>query len=78
VAEGSLVTCLHETSERRRGGTIAAAGVFRDPARSCRRHFVEVRGLRWICTRLLMPTLWHPVGGAPTTTATRDGSVMRM
>jgi hypothetical protein len=44
--------------ERRRGKQIAAAGIYRDPVRSSRSHFVKVRGLRWICLMLLVPVPW--------------------
>ena len=43
---------------RRRGAKIAAAGIYRDPVRSSRSHFVKVNGLRWICLMLLVPIPW--------------------
>ncbi|HEV2457538.1 MAG TPA: transposase, partial [Ktedonobacterales bacterium] len=52
---GPLVVGIDETIERRRGERITAAGIYRDPVRSSRSHFVKVRGLRWICASLLVP-----------------------
>jgi hypothetical protein len=56
--EGPLVLGIDETIERRRGKRIAAAGIYRDPVRSRHRHFVTVRGLRWVCLMLLVPIPW--------------------
>jgi hypothetical protein len=56
--EGPLVLGIDETIERRRGGKIAAAGLYRDPVRSSRGYFVKVRGLRWIGVMLLVPIPW--------------------
>jgi hypothetical protein len=55
---GPLVVGIDETIERRRGRKIAAAGIYRDPVRSSRSHFVKVRGLRWMCAMLLVPIPW--------------------
>ena len=55
---GLLVVGLDETLERRRGRKISAAGIYRDPVRSSRSHFVKVRGLRWVCAMLLVPIPW--------------------
>jgi hypothetical protein len=55
---GPLVVGIDETIERRRGQKITAAGIYRDPVRSSRSHFVKVRGLRWICATLLVPIPW--------------------
>jgi hypothetical protein len=49
---------VDETLERRRGKTIAAAGIYRDPVRSSKGHFVKVRALRWVCVMLLVPIPW--------------------
>jgi hypothetical protein len=56
--QGPLVLGIDETIERRRGAKIAAAGIYRDPVRSSRSHFVKVNGLRWICLMLLVPIPW--------------------
>lgn len=58
VPTGPLVVGIDETIERRRGRKIAAAGIYRDPVRSSRSHFVKVRGLRWMCAMLLVPIPW--------------------
>jgi hypothetical protein len=41
VPEGPLVLGIDETLERRRGKKIAAKGIYRDPVRSSREHFVK-------------------------------------
>lgn len=56
--QGPLVLGIDETIERRRGAKITAAGMYRDPVRSSRSHFVKVRGLRWMCLMLLAPVPW--------------------
>jgi DDE superfamily endonuclease len=56
--EGPLVLGIDETIERRRGKKITAAGIYRDPVRSSRSHFVKVNGLRWISLMLLVPIPW--------------------
>ena len=56
--EGPLVFGLDDTIERRWGARIAARGIYRDPVRSSRSHFVKVSGLRWLCMMLLMPIPW--------------------
>ena len=58
AATGPLVVGIDETIERRRGRKISAAGIYRDPVRSSRSHFVKVRGLRWMCAMLLVPIPW--------------------
>jgi hypothetical protein len=49
VPEGPLVLGVDETLERRRGKRIAAKGIYRDPVRSSREHFVKTSGLRYGC-----------------------------
>jgi hypothetical protein len=58
VPEGPLVLGIDETLERRRGKKIAAKGIYRDPVRSSREHFVKTSGLRWVCLTLLAPIPW--------------------
>jgi hypothetical protein len=53
-----LVFGIDETIERRRGEPIAAKGIYRDPVRSSREHFVKASGLRWISLLLLTPIPW--------------------
>jgi hypothetical protein len=37
---------------------MKACGIYRDPVRSNRGHFVKVSGLRWLCI-MLAPLLWY-------------------
>jgi DDE superfamily endonuclease len=53
-----VVLGIDETIERRRGRTIAARGVYRDPVRSSKEFFVKTNGLRWISLMLLAPIPW--------------------
>jgi hypothetical protein len=43
VAGEPLVFGIDETLERRRGAKIAAKGIYRDPVRSSKSHFVKAR-----------------------------------
>src|SRR3954447_2998383 len=56
--DGPLVCGVDETLERRRGGKIAAKGIYRDAVRSSHSHFVKASGLRWVCLMLLVPIPW--------------------
>lgn len=53
-----LVFGIDETIERRRGAKIKAKGIYRDPVRSSKSHFVKCSGLRWISFMLLTPISW--------------------
>jgi hypothetical protein len=53
-----IVLGLDDTIERRRGKQIKAKGIYRDPVRSSRSHFVKVSGLRWLRCMLLTPMAW--------------------
>lgn len=53
-----VVVGLDETIERRWGHKIAARGIYRDPVRSSKSHFVKASGLRWISLMLLTPIPW--------------------
>ena len=55
---GRLVFGLDDTIERRRGDSIAAKGIYRDPVRSLQGHFVKASGLRWLSLMLLVPVSW--------------------
>jgi hypothetical protein len=57
-ADGPVVIGIDETIERRWGPTIRARGIYRDPVRSSRGHFVKASGLRWISVMLLAPIPW--------------------
>ena len=56
--DGPVVVGLDETIERRRGAKIAAKGIYRDPVRSSKSHFVKTSGLRWISMQLLAEIPW--------------------
>src|SRR5918911_4913750 len=59
VAAGApVVVGLDETIERRRGAKIAAKGIYRDPVRSSKSHFVKASGLRWISMQVLTVVPW--------------------
>jgi DDE superfamily endonuclease len=58
VPHGPVVLGLDDTIERRRGARIAAKGIYRDPVRSSRGHFVKASGLRWLSLMLLAPVPW--------------------
>ena len=48
VPSGELIIGIDDTIERRRGEKIKAKGIYRDPVRSSRSHFVKASGLRWL------------------------------
>jgi len=52
---GTVVIGGDDTIERRRGEAIKAKGIYRDPVRSSKRHFVKASGLRWVRVMLLVP-----------------------
>ncbi len=59
VPDGPVVMGVDDSIERRWGGArIAARGIYRDPVRSSRGHFVKASGLRWLCVMLLAPVPW--------------------
>ena len=58
VPSGPLVIGLDDTIERRSGAKISAKGIYRDPVRSSRGHFVKASGLRWLSLMLLTPIPW--------------------
>ena len=55
ASSGTVVIGGDETIERRRGEAITAKGIYRDPVRSSKRHFVKASGLRWVTLMLLVP-----------------------
>jgi hypothetical protein len=66
VPAGVVVCDLDETLERRRGPQINTKGIYLDPVRSSRAHFVNVSVLRWRCCMLLTPMRWaHRVWALP-------------
>jgi DDE superfamily endonuclease len=58
VPHGPVLLGLDDTIERRRGKRISAKGIYRDPVRSSRGHFVKASGLRWLSLMLLVPISW--------------------
>lgn len=57
-ADQPLVFGIDETIERRWGSRISKRGIYRDPVRSSRSHFVKCSGLRWMSLMLLAPLPW--------------------
>jgi hypothetical protein len=53
-----LIMAADETLERRQGNKIKAKSVFRDAARSSKKHQVTSYGLRWVSMALLVPVPW--------------------
>src|ERR671919_92554 len=64
VPTGPVLLGLDDTIERRRGKRIGAKGIYRDPVRSSRGHFVKASGLRWLSLMLLAPIPWAGRGAA--------------
>lgn len=56
--DAPVIVGIDETIERRRGGKIAAKGIYRDPVRSSKEHFVKTSGLRWVTLHVLAPIPW--------------------
>jgi hypothetical protein len=55
---GEVVVGVDDTIERRWGSKITARGIYRDPVRSSRGHFVRASGLRWLSLMVMVPTPW--------------------
>ena len=53
-----VVIGLDDTIERRWGPCIRARGIYRDPVRSSKGHFVKASGLRWLSAMLLVHVPW--------------------
>src|SRR5882672_4648169 len=49
---------IDDTIERRWGPKISARGIYRDPVRSSKGHFVKASGLRWLSAMLLVRVPW--------------------
>jgi hypothetical protein len=70
LSMGPVVVGIDETIERRRGEKIKAKGIYRDPVRSSKSHFVKASGLRWISMMLLVKVPWAKrIWGLPFLTA---------
>ncbi len=55
---GEVVIGVDDTIERRWGPRIKARGIYRDPVRSSRGHFVKASGLRWLSLMAMVPIPW--------------------
>src|SRR5258708_2164636 len=53
-----VVIGIDATIERRWGPKISARGIYRDPVRSSKGHFVKASGLRWLSAMLLVRVPW--------------------
>ena len=58
AADATVVIGIDDTIERRWGGKISARGIYRDPVRSSKGHFVKTSGLRWLSAQLLVHISW--------------------
>jgi hypothetical protein len=56
--DATVVIGIDDTIERRWGAKISARGIYRDPVRSSKGHFVKTSGLRWLSARLLVHIPW--------------------
>jgi hypothetical protein len=56
--DGEVVIGLDDTIERRWGAKIKARGIYRDPVRSSKGHFVKTSGLRWLSLMVIVPIRW--------------------
>jgi hypothetical protein len=56
---GPVVIGFDDTIERRWGPKISARGIYRDPVRSSKGHFVKASGLRWLSAMLLVNAPWE-------------------
>ncbi len=57
-AGAPIVIGIDDTIERRWGAKINARGIYRDPVRSSKGHFVKASGLRWLSAMLLVQVPW--------------------
>jgi hypothetical protein len=58
LPSGPVVIGIDDTIERRRGAKIKARGIYRDPVRSSKGHFVKTSGLRWLSLMAVVPIPW--------------------
>jgi DDE superfamily endonuclease len=58
----ALVFGLDDTIECRWGSRISKRGIYRDPVRSSKSHFVKCSGLRWLSLMLLTTLPWLEIG----------------
>jgi hypothetical protein len=58
LPDGEVVIGIDDTLERRWGARIKARGIYRDPVRSSKGHFVKSSGLRWLSLMVAVPIPW--------------------
>lgn len=58
LPDGEVVIGVDDTIERRWGMRIKARGIYRDPVRSSKGHFVKTSGLRWLSLMVSVPIPW--------------------
>ena len=58
----AIVLGMDDTIERRWGRKITKRGIYRDPVRSSKSHFVKCSGLRWLSLMVLTPLPWLEAG----------------
>lgn len=58
----SIVLGMDDTIERRWGRKITKRGIYRDPVRSSKSHFVKCSGLRWLSLMVLTSLPWLRAG----------------
>jgi len=58
LPSGPVVIGIDDTIERRWGAKIKTRGIYRDPVRSSKGHFVKTSGLRWLSLMLVVPIRW--------------------
>jgi hypothetical protein len=66
-ADATVVIGIDDTIERRWGHKISARGIYRDPVRPSKGHFVKTSGLRWLSAQLLVHIPWAEVAKVPST-----------
>jgi DDE superfamily endonuclease len=58
LPSGPVMIGIDDTIERRWGAKIKARGIYRDPVRSSKGHFVKTSGLRWLSLMVVVPIHW--------------------
>ena len=58
LPSGPVVIGIDDTLERRWGAKIKERGIYRDPVRSTKGHFVKASGLRWLSLMVVLPISW--------------------
>jgi hypothetical protein len=65
LPDGEVVIGIDDTIERRWGACIKARGIYRDPVRSSKGHFVKASGLRWLSLMVCVPIPWAELAKVP-------------